>query len=115
LQSSRTINLRLKTIAGQALMPGVYNLRFWFVCPSSEAADDSLFDLTLPAPEGGIDVTPRIDIVRQAGGKDRVLQIVVPASVHAGSLSVRLEPVKGSICICGVMMEPASLPASRPA
>jgi hypothetical protein len=108
LQSSRTIHLRLKTIAEQDLLPGDYNLRFWFVCPSSEAADESVFDLTLPAPEGAVDVTQRIDTVRQAGGKDRVLPISIPANIHSGSLSVRLEPVKGSIYICGVMMEPAS-------
>jgi len=115
LQSSKTINLRLKTIAEQDLLSGAYSLRLWFVCPSSEAADNSVFDLILSTPEGAADLTQRIDTVRQAGGKDRVLQISVQAKIHGGALSVRLEPVKGSIYICGLMMEPAALPASRPA
>jgi hypothetical protein len=115
LQSSKTINLRLKTIAEQDLLSGAYSLRLWFVCPSSEAADNSVFDLILSTPEGAADLTQRIDTVRQAGGKDRVLQISVQAKIHGGALSVRLEPVKGSIYICGLMMEPAALPASLPA
>jgi hypothetical protein len=114
LQSSKTIALRLKTIAEQDLLPGVYNLRLLFLCPASEAEGDSVFDLTLSESEGAIDVTKRIDVVRQAGGKDRVLQINLPVNIHAGSLSFRLEPVKGFIYLCGVMMEPVSLRRSQP-
>jgi len=115
LQSSRPLSLHLKTIAEQELLPGVYNLRLWFVCPSSEAEGDSIFDLTLSASEGAIDVTKRVDVVREADGKDRALQVNVPLHIQAGSLSFRLEPVKGAIYLCGVVLTPMSDRKNQPA
>jgi hypothetical protein len=109
LQSSRTIALRLKTVAEQDLLSGVYNLRLWLVCPSSEAGGESVLDLTLSESEGAIDVTKRIDVVRQAGGTDRALQIDVPVRIRTGFLSVQLEPVKGSIYLCGVEIAPVKI------
>jgi hypothetical protein len=107
LQSSRRIALRLRTIADQDLLPGTYNVQFSFVCPSSEPQGNSIFDLVLSESEGAIDITKRIDVVRHAGGKDRVLSISLSVSIHAGFLSFRLEPVTGSIFLCGVIIEPA--------
>ena len=108
LQSSRTIALRLKTMAEQDLLPGVYSLSLWFLCPSSEPEGDSIFDLTLSESEGAIDVTKRIDAVREAGGKDRALQVSLPVNIRGGSLSFQLEPVKGSIYLCGAMIQSAA-------
>jgi hypothetical protein len=109
LQSNRPIALRLKTIADQDLLPAVYELRLLFVCPSSEAEGDSIVDVTLSYFEGAIDLTKRIDVVRQAGGRDRALQISHPVNIPAGSLSLRLEPVKGSVYLCGIVLAPGSL------
>ncbi|MGD0129815.1 MAG: hypothetical protein ABSF46_31220 [Terriglobia bacterium] len=106
LTSSTTIALRVTTIADQPLLPGVYNLRLLLLCPSREAEENSLLDMSLSESEGAIDVLQRIDVVRQAGGRDRVLQISLPVNIQAGSLSVRLEPVQGSIYLCGIKLEP---------
>ena len=108
LRSSSTLALRLKTIADQYLLPGVYNLQLLFVCPSSEAEGDSVLDLTLSESEGALDHTERIDVVQRAGGKDRALQISLPVNVRSGSLTFRLEPIKGSVYLCGTVIEPAA-------
>jgi hypothetical protein len=126
LQSTRPIALRLKTIADQDLLPGDYELRLLLVCPSSEAEGDSIVNLTLAESEGAIEFTTgsrisvlisrpkRIDVVRQAGGKDRALQISYPVNIHAGSLLVQLQPVKGSVYLCGIVLAPGSLRKSQP-
>jgi len=106
LASSRTIALRLTTIAGQPLLPGDYNLRLLLLCPSSEAEKSSILDMSLSESEGAIDMLQRIDVVRQAGGRDRVLQIGLPVNIQAGSLSVRLEPIQGSVYLCGIELAP---------
>jgi hypothetical protein len=108
LQSHGTVALHLKTIAEQDLLPGVYKLRLLLVCPSSETESDSIVVLTLSESEGTINATQRISVARQAGGRDRALQISFPVNIHASSLSARLEPVKGSIHLCGIVIEPVS-------
>jgi len=80
----------------------------------SEAEGDSIVNLTLAESEGAIDFSKRIDVVRQAGGKDRALQISYPVNIRAGSLSVQLEPVKGSVYLCGIVLAPGSLRKSQP-
>ncbi len=108
LQSSGPVALRLKTIADQDLFPGVYSLQLLFVCPSSEVEGDSIFNLTLSESEGALDHTERIDVVRRAGGKGRALQVSLPVNIRAGSLAFRLEPIKGSVYLCGAVIEPAA-------
>jgi len=106
LESSRTLPLRLTTIGDQPLLPGSYHLRLLLLCPSSDAEAGSILDVNLSESEGAIDMVQRIDVVRQAGGGDRVLQVSLPLSVHGGSLSVRLEPIKGLIHLCGIQLIP---------
>jgi hypothetical protein len=106
LESRKTIALRLTTIADQPLLPGVYNLRLLLLCPSSEAEESTILDMSLSESDGAIDVLQRIDVVRQAGGRDRVLQISLPVNIQAGSLAVRLEPIQGSIYLCGIELAP---------
>jgi hypothetical protein len=108
LQSNSSIALNLRTIADQNLLRGAYNLRLLFVCPSSEATADSVFDIVLSESGGGIDLTQRVDVVQQARGRDRSLQIILPVKIHGDTLSLRLDPVKGPVYLCGAMMEPAN-------
>jgi len=109
LKSSRTIAVRLTTIADQPLLPGVYNLRLLLLCPSNEVEGNSILDMSLSDADGVTHAAQRIDVVRQAGGRNRVFQISLPVNIHGGSLSVRLEPIKGSIYLCGVELAPQSL------
>jgi len=106
LESRRTIALRLTTIADQPLLPGSYSLRLLLLCPSAGAQEGSILDVSLSESEGAIDMVQRIDVVRQAGGRDHVLQIGFPVSIQGGSLSVRLEPIEGSIYLCGIQLVP---------
>ena len=106
LTSGTTIAVRVTTIADQPLLSGVYNFRLLLLCPPSEAEESSILDMSLSESEGAIDRLQRIDVVRQAGGRDRVLQISLPVNIQAGSFSVRLEPIQGSIYLCGTELEP---------
>lgn len=112
LRSDKTIDLCLKTIAEQDLLPGVYNLHLLLTSPSSDGMEDSTLELAASEREGAIDIISQIDVVRRAGGKDRALQVNLPLHIRAGSLSFHLKPIKGSIYLCGLVIEPKdALPA----
>jgi hypothetical protein len=59
-------------------------------------------------------VTDRIDVVKQAGGRNRVLKrtcdVVLDAS---GVVHVRLDPVRGEALLCGLELAPVPAPPPR--
>jgi len=112
LRSDKTIDFCLKTIAEQDLLPGDYNLHLLLTSPSSDGTEDSALELAASEREGASDIITQIDVVRRAGGKDRALQVNLPLHIRAGSISFHLKPIKGSIYLCGLMIEPKdALPA----
>jgi hypothetical protein len=64
-------------------------------------------------PEAAESTAPdRIDIVREAGGANRVLARRYPVSLPSpGRVEVNVTPVRGKVLLCGAILEPLSLRA----
>ena len=97
-----TLTLRPIMAKTQLLMPGDYRLRLFVADPDSTTPGQRVFEVKvakLPAD--------RVDVFNRSGGTKRILELVYPVTLRApGAVAVTLTPVKGSVILCGAVLEP---------
>lgn len=115
MESDQTINLKLAPILppnskdGEkpaSLPPGRYTLTLMFVEPEATAPEHRVMEIQI----SGMQQKTRVDIFKQAGGKNRALTVEFPIKLaEAGTAEANLTPVKGRALICGFVLNPVGL------
>ncbi|MCC6125517.1 MAG: hypothetical protein IT426_11180 [Pirellulales bacterium] len=120
IEGDKEFSFRLKPIftvlagyqkAFSAVLPGKYRVRLLFAEPTATAAGQRVMEVMLD--DAAKIPADRVDIFRQAGGRNRILERIYDVEVgSAGAVKVTLKPVAGKIMICGAILEPVSVPRS---
>jgi rhamnogalacturonyl hydrolase YesR len=109
IESEKPLALALQPILHPAtLQPGRYTLCLWMLDPTSTAAGQRVFDVSVRAAAGPASIPDRIDIFKETGRTGRVLVRSYPIQVtRGGEVQVRLTPVAGKVVVCAAALEPA--------
>ena len=96
---------------------GDYRLHLWLLEPEATAAGQHIFDVALRpdplAPQATFRTVESVDIFRLAGGRHRLITRAYPVRLGSnagGGIELRLTPVQGRARLCGVALEPVSVP-----
>jgi len=97
-----TLTLRPIMAKAQSLPAGDYRLRLFVADPDSTTPGQRVFEVkaaSLPAD--------RVDVFNRSGGTKRIIELIYPVTLPAtGAVAVTLTPVKGSVILCGAVLEP---------
>lgn len=106
IESAKPITLTLRPVMQKArLAQGVYRLRLYCIDPVSTAAGQRVFTVSIP---GGT-VSDRIDIFKETGQANRILERSYPVTVdRSGQVQVTVTPVQGKASISACTLEPIS-------
>ena len=92
-----------------AVPPGKYRVRLLFIEPTATAVGQRVMEVSLD--DAAVVPPDRIDIFRETGGHNRILERVYDVEVgSAGMVKVTLKPLAGKILLCGAVLEPVSRP-----
>jgi hypothetical protein len=122
LQSDKRLTLTLRPVIERApLCPGQYSLRLWMLDPTSTAAGQRVFEVSVSNdgqrrteashPRAAADhaaARDRVDIFKEVGQAKRVLVRSYPVSLTPGEeVEVTLTPLVGKATLLAVVLEPS--------
>jgi hypothetical protein len=109
IESQQPITITLGPIMQKgSLPPGRYRLRLWFADPSSSAAGQRVFTVSVA---GAVEAEAhrRVDVFQQTGQAGRTLEIAFPLTVPPrAKLQLTLTPERGKALLCACTVEPAA-------
>jgi hypothetical protein len=108
LEGARPISLSLKTIGQQDLLAGDYEIEMLFAYPG-DAVEGSAFKLTLSGSNGPHSIKDYIDAGQRAAIEGRMLNRRYRIPINDGCVTIHLEPVRGAIHLCGVIINQFTL------
>lgn len=95
-----------KGLEAAPLPPGTHRLTLLMLDPTSTAAGQRVFDVSVSA-KGKKLAEQRVDICELAGGSKRILSLVYPVELDGTSdIKVELTPVRGKALICAAVLNP---------
>jgi hypothetical protein len=99
------------------LPAGEYRLRLWLLEPEASAAGEHVFEVAVRTEPGAasakFQTLDKVDIYDLAGGRHRLIERTYPVRVAAktgGCVELRLTPLVGRARLCGVTLDPVSVP-----
>jgi len=105
------------TAKDPSLPAGDYRLHLWLLEPEATAAGQRVFEVAVrPDPlstQARFQTLEQVDIFRLAGGRHRLIERTYPVRLEAkagGGLELRLTPLQGRALLCGMILEPVSMP-----
>ena len=97
-----TLTLRPVMAKAQPLPPGDYRLRLFVADSDSTAPGQRVFEVKVASLSAD-----RVDVFNRAGKANRIVELTYPVTLKsAGAVEVELTPVKGSVILCGAVLEP---------
>jgi len=105
LESAGPFTLTVRCMMGEPLLPGSYNAHLLFAHPPAAEAE-SVLDLELRGGSETEAIKDHVDLAQKLASGSPMVSLSYPLNVKQGDLRLDIKPQKGSVFLCGVVVEP---------